>query len=128
MRRKAIGISSALVLLALVLYWPSGVFAGADAGFTMLGTVTGTTLQYTDLTCVTGQTCRYQVTAANGAGESGPSNTISITVLGAPPATKAVFGWVASVVDPGHGAPTEYRIYTGLRSQNPPTGLVGVGN
>lgn len=114
------------VLLLVVTLWPSGVFSqGPSAGFTRIGTVNATTTQFTDTTCKIGETCTYQITAANSTGESSPTNTLSITVTGAPPTTQAKMGWTPGV----NGSPaTEFRIYTGARIPNPPTGLVGVAN
>jgi len=122
-KTRIVGISCFAFLLFALVAWPQ-----QSPGFSRIATVPATQLQYTDLTCATGETCSYQITAFNTAGESGPSNTISIMVTGAPPTTRAIFRWTASVVDATHAAPTEYRIYTGARNPNPPTALVGVAN
>lgn len=114
------------LLLVGVIFWPSGLFSqGPSAGFTLLATVPSTQTQYTDTTCPIGQSCSYQITAANAAGESGPTNTMALTVLGVPPVTQAKFSWTPGV---GGAAPTQFKIYTGARAPNPPTGLVGVSN
>src|SRR5712672_206335 len=111
--KRAIGIVAGLAVLAFFSYWPSGLFGQAGAGMTKIASTSAGVTTYTDLTCAVGQTCSYQITGFNANGESNASNTVSVTVTGAPPTTRAIIGWTPGAVDATHAAATGFNIYTG---------------
>ena len=79
MRKNIFGVLALAGLLALVIFYPfHSVKAQGTTGYTKVGTVTG--LTFTDTTVADGSVYNYEVTASNAAGESGPSNIITVTI------------------------------------------------
>jgi hypothetical protein len=106
-------------LLSLLILTPSF----GQTNFTKVASVT--TTAYTDSTgCITsGQVCQYYVTATANGLESGPSNTVTVTVPETTAAHSVTLSWSAGS---GGAAPTGYNVYF-LAGPVPPTGLAGVG-
>jgi hypothetical protein len=117
----------ALVLLFgyLVAPWRM-VFGQATSGYTKIASVNFGTNTYTDSTVTAGQVSDYEVTAANAAGESAPSNIVTLTTPSTTATHSNVLTWTPGS---GGGAPTSYNVYRlTVTVPVPPTGLAGVAN
>lgn len=119
-------LAAGLLVFLVVGVRPWRIFAQADSGYTLVGTVS--TTSFTDSSVVNGKTYQYEVTAFNLGGESGPlkGNVVSIPSSGTHSTTSS---WNASVVDAQHAAATGYKVYrTEITIPNPPGAVSTVVN
>ena len=122
--RRLFWISALVTLAALVAMPTFYVRAQGTTGFTKIASVTTGTV-YTDTSCPKAQTCQYEVTAANSAGESTADGPISVLNNGA--VGNIALSWSAGSCPTGKtcGTPTSYNVYA-LYPTVPPAGLAGV--
>lgn len=109
---KNLRIVSLGIMAALICYLSVGnplrLWAQATTGYTSIGT--STTTSFTTAALVNGASYNFEVTAVNAAGESTPSNIVTVAV----PATgshTATLTWTAPATDATHSAAVSYNIY-----------------
>jgi len=110
------------LFIALLCFWAFPwryVFAQSTPGYTKISPSTGvTTTTFTTGTLVNSGVYNFEVTAQNAAGESGPSNIVSVTIPSTGTHTVAL-SWTASP------NASFYNVYDQqVTIPNPPTGLV----
>lgn len=126
MSKKSITSIVGTVLFALILVWLimpwRNTFAQGPSGYTKVGSVAFGTNSYADTTVTRGDTYDYAVTAYNAAGESGPSNVVTVTDPTTGTGTPTVtLGWTPAT---SGGTPTGYNVYRFLvQVPGPPTSL-----
>ncbi len=122
--KRWIGISAFVLLIAfLALPWRA-VLGQATSGYTKIGSVAFGTNTFVDTTPVSGQVTNYEVTSVNAAGESGPSNIVTVTTPSTAVAHSNTLTWTAPATG---GTPTSYNVYSlAVVPTNPPTGLAVV--
>jgi hypothetical protein len=114
-----------LVLLVASLHpvLPAFSPAAQTPGFVNIGTVAFGTNTFTDSTnCKPSTTCAYELTSFNAAGESGPSNIVTVTWGSSNKSTTLT--WTPPATG---GTPTGYNVYF-LAAPSAPTGLTGTVN
>lgn len=122
--KRWIGIMSFVLLIMFFVSPWRMIFAQAATGFTKIGTVAFGTNTFTDSTPVSGQVTSYEVTSANSASESVPSNVITLTTPTTNVAHSNTLNWTPPTTG---GTPTTYNVYSSaVVPTNPPTGLSGV--
>lgn len=129
-RNKIVQNSGLIILTVLISFWalPWRALGQGSPGYSKVGSVAGTVLNFTTPALTDGATYQFQVTSQNGSGESVPMTTNMVTLP--PTGTHTVtVSWSASVVDATHDAPTTYNVYQHLNAlPNPPTGAQAVVN
>lgn len=122
--KRLTGIALFAVLLFGLIFGfnPLAIWAQATAGYTKVNTAPTTATTFTTGTLANGTVLNFEITAVNAAGESGPSNIITLAI----PATgthMVTLNWIAST-----GA-TSYNVYDQqVLIANPPGALSGVVN